>query len=115
MGCSKFIYFLQIRYMIKKRFKYIYYKSSPSGFRRSNKNFLIKKVENTIIPWTQVISDLNGEEIAETFYGKELQKTYEKEFRAHKVAKRKSDKLNANGRGTIILLTVRSIKKDVVK
>ena len=114
MECSKFIYFLHIRYMIK-RFKYIYYKSSPSGFRRSNKNFLIKKVENTVIPWTQVISDLNGEEIAETFYGKELQKTYQKEFRAHKVAKRKSDKLNVKWKGYNNCFNSQIDKKDIVK
>ena len=31
----------------------------------------IKKVENTV-PWTNVISDLKGEEIVETFPEKEL-------------------------------------------
>ena len=37
----------------------------------------MKKVKNTV-PWTYVISDLNGEEIVETFYKKELQKTNRK-------------------------------------
>ena len=32
---------------------------------------VIKKVKNTVT-WTYVISDLNGEEIAGTFYEKEL-------------------------------------------
>ena len=36
--------------------------------------FVIKEVENTV-PWTYVISDLNGEETIGTFYEKELQKT----------------------------------------
>ena len=34
---------------------------------------MIKTVKNTV-PRTYVISDLNGEETVETFYGKELQK-----------------------------------------
>ena len=55
---------------------------------------MITKVKN-IVPWTYVISDLNGEEIAGTFYGKEL----EKEFRVEKVIKRKSDKLYVKWKG----------------
>ena len=35
----------------------------------SEKVFVIKKVKNTA-PWAYVISDLNGEEIAGTFYKK---------------------------------------------
>ena len=35
--------------------------------------FVIKEVKNTV-PWTYAINDLNGEEIIETFYEKELQK-----------------------------------------
>ena len=38
---------------------------------------MIKKVKNTV-PWTYIISDLNGEKIVGTFYEKELQKTNEK-------------------------------------
>ena len=53
---------------------------------------MIKKVKNTV-PWTYVISDLKGEEIAETFYENGLQKTNQKEFRIKKVIKRKGDKL----------------------
>ena len=34
---------------------------------------MIKEVKNTV-PWTYVISDLNGEKLAGTFYEKELQK-----------------------------------------
>ena len=52
---------------------------------------MIKKVKNTV-PWTYVISDLNGEEILGKFYEKELQKTNQKEFRVEKVIKRKGDK-----------------------
>ena len=52
---------------------------------------MIKKVKNTV-PWTYVISDLNGEEILGKFYEKELQKTNQKECRVEKVIKRKGDK-----------------------
>ena len=36
-----------------------------------------------------VINDLNGEKITGIFYGKELQKTNQEEFRIEKVIKRK--------------------------
>ena len=58
----------------------------------SEEVFVIKKVKNTV-PWTYIISDLKGEEIVGTFYEKELQKTYQKEFSIEKVIKRKGDKL----------------------
>ena len=45
------------------------------------------------MPWTYVISDLNGEEIVGSFYEIELQKTNQKEFRIEKVIKRKGNKL----------------------
>ena len=60
--------------------------------------FVIKKVKNTV-PWTYAISDLNGEEIKESFYEKELQKTNQKEFRIEKVLKRKCDKLYVKWKG----------------
>ena len=40
----------------------------------SEEVFIISKIKNTV-PWTYVVSDLNGEEITGTFYEKELQKT----------------------------------------
>ena len=46
--------------------------------------FVIKKVKNGV-PWTYVVNDLNGEEIIETFYEKEQQKTNQQEFRIEKV------------------------------
>ena len=58
----------------------------------SEEIFVTKKIKNTA-PWTYVISDLNGEEIIDTFYEKELQKTDQKEFRIEKVLKKKGDKL----------------------
>ena len=41
------------------------------------KVFLIKKVKNTV-PWTYVINDLNGEEIAKKIFEKDLQKSKSK-------------------------------------
>ena len=72
--------------------------------------FVIKKVKN-IVPWTYVISDLEGEEIIRTFYEKEFQKTLKKKFRARKVIKRKDD---LNGK-VIVLLTGGLIKKTYYK
>ena len=40
----------------------------------SEEIFVVKKIKNTV-PWNYVISDLNGEEIVDSFYDKELQKT----------------------------------------
>ena len=51
------------------------------------------KIEQKNVPWTYVISDLNGKEIAGTFYEKELQKANQKESRVEKVIKRNDDKL----------------------
>ena len=58
-----------------------------------------------------VLSDLNGEEIVETFYEKELQKTNEKEFRVKKVIKRKGDELYVKWKDYNIPLTV-GLKKE---
>ena len=54
----------------------------------SEEVFVISKIKNTV-PWTYVVNDLNGEEIIETFYEKELQKTNQKEFRIELVNKEK--------------------------
>ena len=40
----------------------------------SEEVFVISKSKNTVL-WIYVINDLNGEQISETFYEKELQKT----------------------------------------
>ena len=49
----------------------------------SEESFMIKEVKNKV-PWTYVISDLNGDEIIGTFYEKELQKTNQQTFRIEK-------------------------------
>ena len=58
----------------------------------SEEIFVVKIIKNTI-PWTYIISDLNGEEIVGRFYEKELRKTNQKEFRTEKVIRRKGNKL----------------------
>ena len=64
----------------------------------SEEVFVIKKVKNTV-SWTYIINDLNGEETIGTFYGKDLQKISQKEFRIEKVLKRKGDKLYVKWKG----------------
>ena len=64
---------------------------NPMFQNQSEEIFVIRKVKNTV-PWTYVITDLNGEEIVGSFYEKELQKTNQKEFRVEKVIMRKGDK-----------------------
>ena len=59
---------------------------------------MIRKVKNTI-PWTNVISDLEGEEITGTFYEKELQKKNQQTFRIEKVIKKKGDELYVKWKG----------------
>ena len=58
----------------------------------SEEVFVVSKIKNTV-PWTYVVSDLNGEKITGSFYEKELQMTNRKKFRIEKVIKRKGDKL----------------------
>ena len=80
----------------------------------SEEVFVIKKVKNTV-PWTNVINDLNGEEIMETFYEKELQKTSQEEFRIEKVIKRKGDKMYVKWKGYDNSFHIWIDKKDYIK
>ena len=64
----------------------------------SEEVFVVIKVKNTV-PWTYVVSDLNGEEITGSFSEKELQKTNQEKFRIEKVLKRKGDKLYVKWKG----------------
>ena len=79
----------------------------------SEEVFVIKKVKNTLL-WTQVISDLIGEEIFGIFYQKELQKTIQKEFRVEKVIIRKGDKLYVKWKGYDNSFNTWIDKKDIV-
>ena len=64
----------------------------------SEEAFVVSKIENTVL-WTYVISDLNGELIAGTFYEKELQKSSQEKFRIEKLIKRKGNKLYVKWKG----------------
>ena len=75
--------------------------------------FVVKKIKSTV-PWTYVISDLNGEEIVGSFYGKELQKTDQKEFRIEKVIQKKGDKLYVKWKGYDNSFNSWINKKDLV-
>ena len=64
----------------------------------SEKVFEITEVKNTV-PWMDVISDFNGEEIVGMFYKKELQKASQKEFGIWKVIMRKGKNLYVKLKG----------------
>ena len=51
------------------------------------------------MPWTYLISDLNGEEVVGMFYEEELQMINQIEFRVEKVIKRKEDKQYVKWKG----------------
>ena len=79
----------------------------------SEEVFVVSKIKNTV-PWTYVISDLNGEEITGSFYEKELQKTNQEKFRIEKVIKRKGDKLYVKWKGYDNSFNSWTDKKDIV-
>ena len=64
----------------------------------SEEVFVINKINNTV-PWTYVISDLNGEEITGNLYKKELQSTNQQKIRIDKIIRGKCDKLYVKWKG----------------
>ena len=80
----------------------------------SEEIFVAKKIKNTV-PWTYVISDLNGEEIVGSFYEKELQETNQKKFRIEKVIKRKRNKLYVKWKGYNNSFNSWIDKRDLIK
>ena len=80
----------------------------------SEEVFVVSKIKNTV-PWTYVVSDLNGEEITGSFYEKELQKTSQKKFRIERVLQREVINFMLNGKGMIVVLIVGLIKKILYK
>ena len=77
-------------YVIISKYKNIFVKGCTPNW--SEEVFVISKIKNTV-SWTYVINDLNGEQISGSCYEKELQKTYQENFRIEKVIKTKGDKL----------------------
>ena len=65
-------------HVIISKYKNIFAKDYTPNW--SEEVFVVKEVKNTV-PWTYVISDLNGEEITGTFFEKELQKTNQEKLR----------------------------------
>ena len=64
----------------------------------SKQVLVVSKIKNTL-PWTYVMTDMNGESITGRFYKKELQKASEEKFRIEKVLKRKVYKIYVNWKG----------------
>ena len=87
------------------KYKNIFAKGYPPNW--SEEVFIISKIKNTV-PWTCVISNLNGKEIVRTFYEKELVKTNKKAF------KRKGDKLYVKWKGYSDSFNSLIDKKDLV-
>ena len=81
---------------------------------QSEEDFIISKIKKTV-PWTYVISDINGQPIAGSFYEKKWQKTTQVKFRIGNAIKRKGDNCMSNGKDMIIHLIVGLIKKTSYK
>ena len=77
------------------------------------RSFVVSKIKDTV-PWRYVISDLNGELIAGTFYEKELRKTNQKGYRIEKVIKRKGDELFVKWKGYDNSFNSWIDKKDII-
>ena len=45
----------------------------------SEEVFVVNKIKNTV-PWTNVVTDFNGEEVTGSFYEKELKETSQEKF-----------------------------------
>ena len=87
---------MYVRIVRISKYKNIFAKGYTQNW--SEEIFIIIKIKNTV-PWTYVISDLNGERIDGIFYEKELQKTNQQEFIIEKILKRKGDKLYVKWKG----------------
>ena len=98
-------------YVRISKYKNIFAKGYTENW--SEEVFVVIKIKNTV-PWTYVISDLNGEPILGSFYEKELEKTNQEKFRLEKVLKIKGDKLFVKQKGYDNLFNSWINKKDLV-
>ena len=82
----------------------------PKGYiaNWSKEVFVVSKIKNTV-PWTYDISDLNGEEIAGSFHGKQLQRASQVKL------KEKAINYTLSGKYMTIHLIVGLIKKHSIK
>ena len=76
-------------YVRISKYKNIFAKGYTQNW--SEEVFVVIKIKNTV-PWTYVISDLNGEPTTGSFYEKEFQKLNQEKFGIEKVIKKKADK-----------------------
>ena len=83
------------------------------GYAPNWRDFCCEKKKT--VPWTYVISDLNGEEIVGSFYKKELRKTNQKEFRIKNIIKRKGNKLYVKWKGYSNSFNSWIDRKDLIK
>ena len=79
----------------------------------SEEVFVIIKIINTV-PWTHVISDLNGEPVTGAFFEKELQKTNQEKSRTEKLIEKKGNKLYVKWKGYNNSFNSWINKKDIV-
>ena len=81
---------------------------------QSEENFVVSKIKDTV-PWTYVISDLNGEKIAASFMKMNCKKLVKKNLEQKKYSKEKMINWLSNGKNMIIHLIVGLIKKTLYK
>ena len=75
----------------------------------AGRSLVVSKIKNAV-PWTYVISDLNGEKITGSFYETELQKKIKKISEQKKYSKEKVVNFMSNGKGMIVILIVGLVK-----
>ena len=68
------------------------------GYTQNWSKVFVRKIKNTV-PWTQAISNLNGEPITGSFFEKKLQVTSQEKSRIEKIIKRKGDKFYVKWKG----------------
>ena len=95
---------------LNSKFKKVFAKGYIQNW--SEEVFVVSKTKDTV-PWTCVISDLNGEPITRSFYEKDLLKTNQEKFRLEKKRISKGDKMYVKWKGYDSRLIVVLIKKTL--